>query len=99
MKLCKVVGHANSSIKHSGLRGTKLLVIQDLEVEDRSRAELSLAVDTVGAGAGEVVAVVRGGSAVARLGLEAVACDAAVVAIIDHVYVDGKELYSKNEED
>jgi len=98
MKLCKVIGKASSSIKHPGLEGLKLLVVQAVDNKGGGTGSMILAVDTIGAGAGEVVAVVRGAAAVRNIGKGDIPCDAAVVAIMDHVYVNEKEIYSKHKE-
>ncbi len=55
-----------------------------------------VAVDTTGAGYGEVVVVTRGSAARIAAGTEAVPTDAAVVAIVDSVIVAGKQTFDKS---
>jgi carbon dioxide concentrating mechanism protein CcmL len=98
MKLCKVIGKANSSIKHPGLEGLKLLVVQAVDSKGKGAGRMILAVDTIGAGTGEVVAVVKGAAAVKNIGKGDIPCDAAIVAIMDHVFANEKEIYSKHKE-
>ena len=98
MKLCKVIGKANSSIKHSGLEGLKLLVVQAVDNKGTGTGRVILAIDTIGAGAGEMVAVVRGVAAVKNIGKGDIPCDAAVVAIMDQIHVNEKEIYNKHKE-
>lgn len=79
MQLCRVVGSTVSTVKAPGLSDYKLLNVQPV----RAVGEEFVAVDTVGAGVGDLV-LVASGSAVRELdGLRGVAADAAVVAIVD----------------
>ncbi len=98
MKLCKVIGKGDASIKEAGLEAAKLLVVQEVDTKMASSGPLLLAVDTKGAGMGELVAVVTGSSAVRSVGKGDVPYDAVVVAIMDHVSIHGTEVYNKNQE-
>jgi ethanolamine utilization protein EutN len=59
----RVIGQTISTIKHPAYHGTKLMVVQPLRPDGRPDGESMLAVDTVGAGVGETVLVVREGKA------------------------------------
>ena len=84
MLLAKVVGTVVATRKDEGLHGTKLLVIQPL-LPDRSPAGKPLvAVDSVGAGAGEDVFYVRGREASFPFLPDEVPADAAIIGIVDH---------------
>jgi len=62
MLLARVLGYATATIKDQSLRGQKLLVVQPLLMDGRSPdGDPLLAVDTVGAGAGETVVVTSDG--------------------------------------
>jgi ethanolamine utilization protein EutN len=63
MQLAQVVGTATSTIKHSALRGQKLLVVQPL-LADGSGADgdPQIAVDAVGAGKGQRVMITSDGA-------------------------------------
>jgi ethanolamine utilization protein EutN len=98
MKLCKVVGFATSSIKREGLSSYKLLVLKDIDDEGNPRGEAFLAVDTVGAGLSEYVAVSTGTPAVQALSDKSLPVDAAVIAILDHVMINKKEISTKSKE-
>jgi ethanolamine utilization protein EutN len=52
-----------------------------------------VAIDTVGAGEGELVMFCQGSSARAAQGLKTIPVDAAIIAIVDRVEVQGKNLY------
>jgi carbon dioxide concentrating mechanism protein CcmL len=54
-----------------------------------------VAADNVGAGVDEWVLVIRGSAARQVLGNEQRPVDAAVVAIIDTVYVENRQIYNK----
>jgi microcompartment protein CcmK/EutM len=79
MQLCRVVGNTVSTVKAPGLADFKLLNVKPA----KSGGDEFVAVDAVGAGAGDLVLVATG-SAVRELeGLRDVAADAAIVAIVD----------------
>jgi ethanolamine utilization protein EutN len=79
MQLCRVVGNTVATVKTPGLERYKLLRVRP----ESGEAPEFVAVDGVGAGIDDLV-LVSTGSAVQRLdGLEGVAVDAAIVAIVD----------------
>lgn len=86
MLLANVIGRVVATRKEESLVGYTLLVLEVLDPGRGARGERLVAVDTLGAGAGDTVLVVRGGAA--RLGLPSPApVDAAVVGIVDTVDV------------
>jgi carbon dioxide concentrating mechanism protein CcmL len=95
MKICRVIGNATASIKHPGLEGLKLLVVQEIDAEGQTAGRMRLAADVVGAGAGDLVALVRGAAAVRHAGRGELPCDAAVVAILDQVSVNDRSITPK----
>jgi ethanolamine utilization protein EutN len=98
MKLCRVIGKGDASIKEAGLEAATLLVVQEIDTAMTGSGPLLLAVDAKGAGLGEIVAVVTGSTAVRSVGKGDVPYDAVVVAIMDHLSIHGKEIYNKNQE-
>ncbi len=98
MKLCRVIGKGDASVKEAGLEGTKLVVVQEVDNNMRGGGPLLLAVDPKGAGMGEIVAVATGSLAVRTVGHGEVPYDAVVVALMDHVTIHYKEVYNKNQE-
>ncbi len=98
MKLCRVVGFATSSIKREGLSSYKLLILKDVDEEGNPQGEAFLAVDTVGAGLSEYVAVTTGTPATNALSDKNLPVDAAIIAILDHITINRKEIYTKNKE-
>jgi len=98
MKLCKVIGFATASIKREGLSSYKLLILKPIDDSGRPAGESFLAVDTVGAGLSEVVAVTTGAPATHALTDRNLPVDAAVIAICDHVTINSKEIDTKTKE-
>jgi microcompartment protein CcmK/EutM len=82
--LAKVVGTVVATRKDSGLTGMKLLVIQPLRPDRSPTGKPLVAVDSVGAGAGEEVFYVRGREASFPFLPTEVPTDAAIVGIVDH---------------
>lgn len=99
MKICRVIGKGDASVKEPGLEGTTLLVVQEVNASVAATGALLLAVDRTGAGVGDVVAVATGSAAIRALAHGDVPYDAMVVAIMDHLFLNGRQAYSKSEED
>lgn len=103
MQLARVRGNVVTTIKASGLAAHKLLLLEAVPAadplarsDDAATATLYVAIDLAGAGVGEIVLVAHGSAArVDRDGL-AVPTDAAIVAIVDSVQVDGEATFVKN---
>ncbi|MHC1750103.1 MAG: EutN/CcmL family microcompartment protein [Cellulosilyticaceae bacterium] len=87
MLIGKVKGNIVSTRKHESLVGSKLLIVERLE-NISEKKEMIVAVDTVGAGVGDVVLVTIGGSARYSLSNMESPVDAAIIGIID----DGNNL-------
>lgn len=84
MLLARVMGTVVATRKDEGLRGTKLLVIQPLRTDRSPAGKPLVAVDSVGAGAGEDVFYVRGREASFPFLPAEVPADAAIIGIVDH---------------
>lgn len=87
LELGKVVGNVWATKKETSLNGHKLLVIQGMISETERKQELTIATDIIGAGVGDVVLVVRGGSARYAIGSPNTPIDAAIVGIVDSVEI------------
>jgi ethanolamine utilization protein EutN len=81
--LARVVGTVVATRKDPGLAGTTLLVIQPLRPDRSPGGKPLVAVDSVGAGAGEDVFYVRGREAALPFLPVEVPTDAAIVGIVD----------------
>jgi ethanolamine utilization protein EutN len=62
MQIGRVVGRAISTVKHPSMNGWKLLLVQLLGVEDKPDGEPILAIDRLGAGAGDRVLMSNDGA-------------------------------------
>jgi ethanolamine utilization protein EutN len=81
--LARVLGTVVASHKDQGLLGQKLLLIQPVRPDHSVAGKALVAVDSVGAGAGEVVFYVRGREAAFPFLPAEVPTDAAIVGIVD----------------
>lgn len=90
MKMGRVVGSVVASRKDEKLEGLKLLLVRDLDVKLSPERGYIVAVDAVGAGAGEVVLYATGSSARQTDLTDARPVDAVIMAIVDEFDVGGK---------
>lgn len=99
MFLARVIGQVVSSKKDDGMQGRKLLLLRPMLVDEKNPAEFRpgsntiVAVDSIGAGVGELVMYVQGSSARKVEGLSPCPVDAAVTGIVDTVDVLGQNVY------
>ena len=86
MLIGRVLGNVVSTQKNHKLEGTKLLLVQPLDLEGQPRGASVIAVDSVDAGVGDrVLLVLDGKAAMTALDRGLAAVDAAVVGVIDSV--------------
>jgi len=85
MQLGRVIGTVVATRKEPRLEGYKLLVVRLQNPDGSDAAGYLIAVDTVGAGAGERVLVVQGSSARMSRDGQDKPIDAAIVGIVDTV--------------
>ena len=84
MFAAQVIGTVVTTQKHEKLSGKKLLIVRRLDEEGRITDDELIAVDTVGAGVGERVLVLKeGGSASMAMGIEKPPANVVIVGIID----------------
>ncbi|MEH2200353.1 EutN/CcmL family microcompartment protein [Nostoc sp.] len=98
MQIAKVRGTVVSTQKEPALRGVKLLLLQLVDENGNILPEYEVAADIVGAGVDEWVLITRGSAARQVVGNEQRPLDAAVVAIIDTIYVEDRLIYSKKDQ-
>ncbi|HHZ83517.1 MAG TPA: ethanolamine utilization protein EutN [Acidobacteria bacterium] len=84
MQLAKVVGNVIATQKDPNLTGHKLLLVQSIDPHQKSTGPVLVAVDSVGAGVGEEVFVVRGREASFPFLPDQVPTDLNVIGIVDH---------------
>ena len=94
MFLAKVTGSVVSTQKVETMRGQKLLVVEPFRLDTTTRKSLTsagrtfVAVDTLGAGVGEMVLITQGSSARLTPETKSLPIDCVVVGIVDRVDVD-----------
>ena len=92
MTLGRVVGRVVATRHDPGLDRHRLLLVQPLAADGRSRGAPRVMLDAVGAGAGEVVFFVRGKEAAFPFRPDHVPADATVAGIVDHYQVEGRDV-------
>ncbi|HMG34487.1 MAG TPA: EutN/CcmL family microcompartment protein [Blastocatellia bacterium] len=90
MQLARVCGTVVATVKSDALEGRKLLVIQPLNALLQENGKPMIAVDSVGAGSGEVVFWCRGREASFPFLPAEVPTDCTIVGIVDSVYLNSK---------
>jgi ethanolamine utilization protein EutN len=86
MLLAKVIGTMNATLKHESCEGHKLLLVQPLTEDLEPKGDPFIAVDSVQAGVGATVLVVReGGAARISAGQDDAPIHAAILGIVDMV--------------
>ncbi len=99
MLLGRVAGTLVASRKDQGLSGQRFLVVRELGSDGRETGGHVVAVDSVGAGVGEVVLWASGSSARQTEATRDRPCDAVIMAIVDSWEVGGDEIYRKTPAD
>ena len=100
MFLARVEGSVVATKKDPSMSGRKLLLVRPQLVDEkdptkfRPGANTIVAVDSVGAGIGELVLFCQGSSARLAPNLKDAPVDAVIIGIVDEVDVLGKQIYS-----
>ncbi len=88
MFLGKVIGNIWATKKYEALQSFKLMFVQPLNAELENCGEPLVAVDTVGAGPGEIIFYITASEAVIPLPVEMAPVDASIVGIVDTINLD-----------
>ncbi len=83
MQLARVIGTVVATVKNDGLDGRKLLVIQSLDGDLNAQGTPLVALDSIGAGTGELVVWCRGKEASFPFTREDTPTDCTIIAIVD----------------
>lgn len=100
MFLARVEGLVVCTKKDAGMSGRKLLLLRPQLVDDKDPSRFKagsntiVAVDSVGAGQGELVMFCQGSSARLAPGMREAPVDAVIIGIVDSVDVLGRTVYS-----
>ena len=91
MFLGRVVGNVVCTIKNSTLEGKKLLLVQPIDRHGRDKGRVFVAVDAVGAGAGETIYWCRGREASLPFLPGEPPTEATIVGIVDTIHIPAQE--------
>ncbi|MHB8523153.1 MAG: EutN/CcmL family microcompartment protein [Limisphaerales bacterium] len=100
MFLAKVEGSVVATKKDASMDGRKLLLLRPQLVDDKDPSRFRpgintvVAVDSLGAGIGEMVLFCQGSSARLAPNLKEAPVDAVIIGIVDVVDVLGKQIYN-----
>ncbi len=100
MYLARVEGAVVATKKDPAMNGRKLLVLRPQLVDEKDPSRFRpgvntvIAVDSVGAGEGEMVLFCQGSSARLAPSLKDAPVDAVIIGIVDSVDVLGKQIYN-----
>ena len=83
MQLARVIGTVVATVKNESLQGRKLLVVQTLNKDLKPQGKPMVAVDSVGAGVGELVFWCRGKEASFPFKRDDTPTDCTIVGIVD----------------
>jgi microcompartment protein CcmK/EutM len=90
MQLARVLGTVVATVKSDSLEGRTLLVIQPLDGSLNQKGQSMVAIDSVGAGKGEIVFWCRGREASFPFLPADVPSDCTIVGIVDSVFLDSR---------
>lgn len=99
MLVGRVTGSVVSTNKVASLTGTKLLIVQPVELDTLSmKSDYVICVDDIGAGEGDLVICAYGSSARQTESSKKAASDFSIFAIIDSMDLRGERTYDKAKE-
>lgn len=88
MYIGRVTGNLWATRKYESIHSFKLMLVEPLTADLEISGEPFIAVDTVGAGPGELVLYITASEAVIPLPVEMAPVDASIVGIIDSINVE-----------
>lgn len=98
MLFARVVGNVVCTRKDEKLVGTKLLIVQPVDLTGAVKGQPLVAIDAVGSGEGELVLIVQGSSARQTRQTESNPVDCTIFAVVDLVEQEGRLVFSKNKD-
>ena len=85
MYLGQVIGTIWATRKYESIKGYKMQFVQPINAEYEKLGEPIIALDTVGAGPGEIIFYVTASEAVIPLDVDMAPVDASIVGIVDSI--------------
>ena len=96
MQIARVIGTTISTIKDEKVRGSKLLILRQTDETGEMIGKPYVAVDLVDSGVGDLVLSGHGSSARQTFQTKDCPVDAVVMAVVDHLEVDGEVVFRKS---
>jgi len=85
--LGKVIGSVWATRKCESIKGYKIMIVQPLNSEEEELGDPIIALDTVGAGPGEIIFYITSSEAVIPLDVDKAPVDASIVGIVDTINI------------
>ena len=85
MFLGKVIGNIWATKKYKELKNFKLMIVQPINADLEKTGNPIIAVDTVGAGPGEIIYFITASESVIPLPVDMAPVDASIVGIVDTI--------------
>jgi microcompartment protein CcmK/EutM len=96
MVLARVSGTVVATQKPASMQGLRLLLLEKVDATTmKGKGDYVVAIDAVGANAGEIVFYVTGSSARMTEATKGRPSDATIIAIVDEIEQDGSSVYRK----
>ncbi len=97
MLLARVKGTVVSTRKEPKIEGIKFLLLEKIDASSmKGNGEYLVAMDSVGAGPGEIVFYAAGSSSRMTAVTDGKPSDAAIIAIVDSIELEGALVYQKD---
>lgn len=87
MYLGKIIGTIWATRKYEAVNGYKMQLVQPLNSEREKLGDPIIALDTIGAGPGEIIYYVTASEAVIPLDVDMAPVDASIVGIVDSINI------------
>ena len=98
MQLARVTGTVVSTRKEQRIEGIKFLLLEKIDAATlEGKRDYVVAMDSVGAGVGEVVFYASGSSSRMTTVTDGKPSDAAIIAIVDSIDLNGELVYQKDQ--
>lgn len=94
MLLGRVIGNVVATMKNASLEGQRLLIVQPIDRNGRDKGKPVVALDSMGAGAGETIYWCRGKEASFPFLPAEVPTEATIVGIVDSIDIPAAEIKS-----
>ena len=96
MQIACVIGSAVATIKDEKLTGRKLMIVREADETGQPVGKPYVAIDSVDAGAGDLVLIAAGSSARQTDTTKDTPVDAVIMAVIDSLEVSGQVTFRKS---